>query len=153
MMVIKPATIEDIEDIADIERQCFSRPWSYDSIMSEFDSADGILITAKDGHRLLGFAMLHLFFDEAELYNIAVAPTSRRCGVGRALISRVISESAKRDIRRIVLEVRKSNAGARALYKSCGFAVCGERRDYYDDPKENAILMDIDIGSVTEELH
>ncbi|MGM9521317.1 MAG: ribosomal protein S18-alanine N-acetyltransferase [Oscillospiraceae bacterium] len=143
-MTVRRAALEDIPAIMDIERASFSIPWSEHSVMFEFESADAAVLVADDGE-LEGFAILHRFCDDGELFNIAVREGCRGRGIGRKLLKAVLDSAREMGIRRIYLEVRKSNAAARRLYEKLGFAVCGERRNYYDAPKEDAILMDAEV--------
>lgn len=143
MIRIRRARPEDIAPVAELEKKCFSRPWSYQSFIFELESRDAWFSVAEDGGEIVGFAILHRFIDEGELFNIAVADAYRRMGVGAALLKNVIEGAVRYNIIKIFLEVRRSNDPARSLYAKHGFEVCGLRKNYYDDPKEDAILMEL----------
>lgn len=125
-----------------IERSSFSDPWSREGLEDYLDAPDGELIVCMEGTEVLGFAVYHVSYEDAELYNIAVDPKARGMGAGRALLAEVLRRAAARGAERIFLEVRASNTAARALYASTGFTVYGVRRGYYQSPAEDAVLMD-----------
>lgn len=143
MIRIRKVQPEDIASVAELEKQCFSRPWSYQSFIFELESRDAWFSVAEDGDRIVGFAILHRFIDEGEIFNIAVDEEYRRMGVGAMLLKNVIEGAVRYGVIKIFLEVRKSNEPARSLYAKHGFEVCGLRKNYYDDPKEDAILMEL----------
>ena len=145
-MIIRKAKIEDIPAIVSMEARCFSRPWSEKSFLSELDSGDGYFTAAEDGGEVCGFCVARWFGDEGEIFNVCVSPEHRREGIGDALMKNTLEEAERSGIKRIFLEVRQSNGAARALYLKHGFQVCGLRKRYYDDPVEDAILMEADIG-------
>ena len=145
-MEITRAVEDHLQGIMEIERESFSTPWSESSVRFELESPQAICLTALEEGQVLGFALLHAIGDEGELFNIAVRSGRRGGGVGAALLDRLLREAADRGVRKIFLEVRRSNAAAMGLYRSRGFAVCGVRRNYYDAPREDAMLMDIDLS-------
>ncbi len=135
----------DMRGIMDIERASFTDPWSQKGVEDCLeDPYGGILVAAGEGE-ILGYAIFHCSFEDCELYNIAVAPDKRRRGVGRELMESVFREARRRGAGRMLLEVRRSNASARALYEGLGFTVLGERKDYYDAPREDAIIMELKL--------
>ena len=142
MIEYRKATLADLDTMVEIEKECFTVPWSRQSIEFELVSPDSAAIVAVDGEKLAGFAVLHRFVDEGELFNIAVKEDFRRRGIADALMAEVLSCARAWELRRVMLEVRKSNAAARALYSKHGFEVMGMRPGYYDLPKEDAILME-----------
>ncbi len=135
-----------LDGITKIERASFPDPWSRESISYYLDAPDGETLALEDGGVVAGFAIYHVSFEEAELYNIAVRPDFRRRGAGRALLAAVLERARAKGAERMFLEVRKSNAAAVELYRSAGFSVCGERRGYYENPREDAVLMDMELG-------
>ena len=141
-MTIRDAEKADLDAIVELEKACFSAPWSKNSFEFELSSPDSAFITAKEGDTLAGFAVLHRFIDEGELFNIAVSEDFRREGVADAMLAELFRRAGVWGIKRVMLEVRKSNAPARALYMKNGFEVMGMRPGYYDFPKEDAILME-----------
>ena len=138
---LTPMTEEHISQIAALERACFSHPWSEDALRDELwnDSAVVIVAEGEDG-TVLGYAGLQTVLDEGYINNVAVDPRFRRQGVAGQLIEAFLRFGAAR-LAFLTLEVRASNAPAIALYEKYGFAQAGRRRDYYDDPTEDALLM------------
>ena len=131
-----------LDGVMDIENRSFTDAWSREGVADYLYAPDGELLVLEDGDTVVGFAIYHVSFEDAELYNLAVLPERRRCGAGRALLDAALKGAALRGARRMFLEVRRSNDAAMGLYRSAGFAVCGVRRDYYDAPREDAVLMD-----------
>lgn len=136
---------DDIEAICDIERACFSDPWSYESIKSELDNPFGLYAIAYDGTRVVGYIMGTVLYEDCDINNVAVLPEYRRRGVGRRMMESFLVRCRGKGAKRVLLEVRESNLAAIGLYSAFGFAVIGKRRDYYDDPREDAVLMEVEI--------
>ncbi|HIY21632.1 MAG TPA: ribosomal protein S18-alanine N-acetyltransferase [Candidatus Flavonifractor merdigallinarum] len=130
-----------IPAIAALERACFSRPWSEGALEEELynDTACFLVAEGEDGS-VLGYAGLHVILDEGYIDNVAVDPAYRRQGVADALLD-VFCRFGAEKLAFLTLEVRESNAPAIALYEKHGFYTVGRRKDYYDDPKEDALLL------------
>ncbi len=141
-MRIERARAEHMDAILAIERASFTDPWSREGLEDYLDAPGGELLVCLEGPEVLGFAVFHVSYEDAELYNIAVDPVARGMGAGKALLGEVLRRAGKMGAERMFLEVRRSNAAARALYASAGFSVCGVRRGYYQSPPEDAVLMD-----------
>ena len=144
--VITAAREDMLDAMLKIERESFSAPWPRTGFVSEMESEDSLVLAAETDGALAGFAVLHMFGDEAELYNIAVAHEFRRRGIGEKLLKSVLEDGRSRGVAAVFLEVRDSNSGARAMYGKFGFEVCGRRRNYYDGPVEDAIIMRLDLA-------
>ena len=138
---LTPMTEEHIEQVAALERTCFSRPWSEDALREELwnDSAVIIVAEGEDG-TVLGYAGPQTVLDEGYITNVAVDPQYRRQGVADELISAFL-RFGQAKLAFLTLEVRASNAPAIALYAKHGFAEVGRRKNYYEAPKEDAVLM------------
>lgn len=147
---LTPMTEEHIPQIAALERACFSHPWSEDALRAELwnDSAVVIAAEGEDG-TVLGYAGLQTVLDEGYINNVAVDPRFRRQGVAGQLVEAFLRFGAAR-LAFLTLEVRASNAPAIALYEKYGFTQAGRRRDYYDDPREDALLMTLRFDHGTE---
>ena len=147
---LTPMTEEHIPQIAALERACFSHPWSEDALREELwnDSAVVIVAEGEDG-TVLGYAGLQTVLDEGYINNVAVDPQFRRQGVAGQLIEAFLRFGAAK-LAFLTLEVRASNAPAIALYKKYGFTQVGRRKDYYDDPKEDALLLTLVFEHGTE---
>jgi len=147
---IVPAAERHLPQIAAIERACFSHPWSEDMLRDTLRN-DAAVMAAAEGPAgdVLGYAGLQTVLDEGYIGNIAVRPDCRRQGVGDALLSALVRFGRER-LSFLTLEVRSSNAPAIALYKKHGFHPVGRRRNYYDNPTEDAILMTLEFKNGTE---
>ena len=143
-MIVRRATIEDAKEIFAIEMECFSVPWSLDSIETELLNEDKKLYyVVEDGNGVVGYAGAWLVYDEGQITNIAIRPSARRQGFGAKLTSALIEECFKRGMHEIFLEVRISNLSALSLYRKLGFTVKGMRKNYYSEPKEDAYIMSL----------
>jgi ribosomal-protein-alanine acetyltransferase len=143
-MTVRRATIEDAKEIFAIEMECFSVPWSLDSIETELLNEDKKLYyVVEDVNGVVGYAGAWLVYDEGQITNIAIRPSARRQGFGAKLTSALIEECFKRGMHEIFLEVRISNLSALSLYRKLGFTVKGMRKNYYSEPKEDAYIMSL----------
>ena len=143
-MTVRRATIEDAKEIFAIEMECFSVPWSLDSIETELLNEDNKLYyVVEDANGVVGYAGAWLVYDEGQITNIAIRPSAIRQGFGAKLTSALIEECFKRGMHEIFLEVRISNLSALSLYRQLGFTVKGMRKNYYSEPKEDAYIMSL----------
>lgn len=133
----------DIEGVFNISNSCFSTPWSLDSIKSELNNplAKYIVAVDKDLDLVVGFIGAWIVVGEASITNIAVDKNYRKIGIGNKLLESLINLCSDLNCTLINLEVRESNLTAQNLYKKHGFIIDGVRKGYYEDNKENAILM------------
>lgn len=147
---LTPMTAEHIPQIAALEKACFSHPWSEAMLQNELwnDSAVILAAVGEDG-TVLGYAGLQTVLDEGYINNVAVSPAFRRQGVAGELLAAFIRFGAAK-LAFLTLEVRASNVPAIALYEKYGFQEAGRRKNYYDDPKEDAILMTLEFEHETE---
>jgi ribosomal-protein-alanine N-acetyltransferase len=134
-----------VERVAEIERASFSDPWSPASFHALFRNTHARFLVAERtgdaGAEVVGYVVLWLVVDEAEVANLAVAPAWRRTRVGAALLDAALAAAEADGARVVYLEVRDSNVGARALYASRGFEQVGRRKRYYRRPVEDALVM------------
>lgn len=131
----------DLDAIMEIENASFNLPWTRRAY-EEASALDAISIwVAKVDAELVGYMLLQYVADELELHTFAVKPTFRKKGVGRKLMEHMLAEGKKIAVQNLFLQVRPSNVAARALYKSLGFVDLAVRRAYYEDDKEDAIIM------------
>ena len=142
-LVIRGARRDDVDHIAAIERRAFSDPWSAGSFRALFGNPLVHFAVAEDAMSglVLGYVVSWYVVDEAEIANLAVADDVRRAGVGARLLDHALDIAKQRRSRVVFLEVRESNAGARALYASRGFEVAGRRVRYYRKPVEDALVL------------
>lgn len=133
---------QQLEQIEQIEKACFSLPWTIDQLRWQLKDTQHEFIAAMDERgRILGYVGMMYVLDEGYISNVAVAPEHRRLGIADALISKLMERSACLELSFVTLEVRCSNSAAMALYKKHGFIPVGRRKNYYDFPREDAILM------------
>lgn len=140
-MTITQMGREHVAQVAELEKVCFSDPWSEKSVASELENELALWLVALEGDTVAGYVGSQTVMGETDMMNIAVAPAFRRKGIARALIQALLRELARRGSRCLTLEVRASNAPARALYESLGFAQVGRRPNYYRNPKEDALIL------------
>lgn len=147
---IVPMTVQRLSAVAELERVCFpADPWSEALYRAALENpAVAILLALGEDGALLGYAVLSTVLDEGNLDNIAVAPDCRRRGVADALLSALTAFGRAR-LACLMLEVRASNGPAIALYEKHGFQAVGRRKNYYDAPREDAILMTLKFGPDT----
>lgn len=146
-MTIRPATLADIPSLIALERRCAGGShWSEEQYRQAFAAGGGRLVLVAEAissGNIIGFAgflvALHVA-PEWELENIAIAPECRRTGWGMKLLSALLAQARETNSQSVFLEVRESNAAARALYEKTGFRQTGRRKGYYSDPEEDAIL-------------
>ena len=132
---------DHVSQIARLEAQCFSDPWSEKSIASELENPLSLWLVAEENGQVFGYVGSQTVLDESDMMNVAVDPGFRRQGVARTLIETLIAELAKMGSRCLRLEVRVSNENARALYARMGFRQLGLRKNYYHNPKEDALIL------------
>ncbi len=134
-------TSGQLEDVYIIETECFSHPWSKQSLEEELNNETSLFLVAKEENEVIGYIGMSIVIDEGYIFNVAVREKYRNKGVATALINELVTYGKKNNFSFITLEVRESNLPAISLYSKFGFIKAGERKDYYSNPKENAILM------------
>ena len=130
-----------VSQVAQLEKLCFSAPWSENSISSELTNPLSCWLVALDGDRVVGYVGSQTVLDESDMMNIAVDPQYRRQGIAQALVEELVKCLARKGSRCLTLEVRASNAGAIALYGKLGFVQVGLRKNYYRNPREDAMIL------------
>lgn len=131
----------DLEEVALLERLCFSDPWSKTSFEEELNHRFSIPLVVKSGQKVIGYTCLWHIYDQIEIANFAVSPEFRGKGIGKIMMERVLSEAKKRGCLSVMLSVRKSNLTALNLYAKSGFVEVDRRKNYYRHPTEDAIIM------------
>ena len=140
-MIIRQMRQEDVPAIAELEKLCFSDPWSQNSIASELDNRLSYWLVAEDNDRIIGYVGSQSVLDGADMMNLAVVPDCRRQGVGEALVKALADYLRNNRIVALLLEVRVSNAPAIGLYEKLGFVQVGRRPRYYTNPREDALIL------------
>ena len=141
MIRIVPMQERHLDAIAALEIACFSAPWSRNSIASELRNKWSLWLVAEDKEEVAGYVGSQLVPPEADVMNLAVAPGKRRNGVAQRLLEALILELKSREINSLALEVRASNLAAQKLYEKNGFAQVGCRKNYYVNPREDALIL------------
>ena len=140
-MILEIMNPAHIAQIAQLEKVCFSDPWSEKSIASELDNPLAFWLVALEGQTVAGYIGSQTVMDETDMMNVAVHPEFRRKGIGQALINTLVEHLQKAGSRCLTLEVRASNAAAIALYAKLGFSEVGRRKNYYRNPREDALIL------------
>lgn len=140
-MTIESMTVDDISQVAEIERQIFSIPWSEKAFRDSMEGDNTIYIVAKENNNVAGYAGMYLSFEEGNITNVAVNPLSRRKGIGEKIVRDILNRAYEKGVRDVFLEVRETNSVAIALYEKIGFKEEGIRKNFYDKPRENALIM------------
>ena len=130
-----------VPQVAALEKICFCDPWSEGSVASELENPLSRWLVALEGEQVLGYVGSQTVLDESDMMNLAVDPAFRRRGIARALVCALIEQLRKMGSRCLTLEVRASNESAQALYACLGFVQVGRRKNYYLNPKEDALIL------------
>ena len=143
-LIIRKGKPADVGSIAEIETLCFAHPWSEEDLLGGFQNFTHYFVAEAEGE-LLGYCGMQVIAGEGYITNVAVRPEYRRQGIAGELL-RVFRRFAEGNhMAFLTLEVRDSNASARALYTKHGFKEVGVRKNYYDHPKEDAIIMTLEF--------
>ena len=140
MMIVK-MNESHVLQIAELETLCFNDPWSVNSIASELDNRLSLWLVAIDDDRVVGYVGSQTVLGETDMMNIATHPDYRQQGIGTALVLELIAELDRRGSHSLMLEVRVSNAPAISVYQKLGFFEVGRRKNYYRNPKEDALIL------------
>ena len=145
---IVPMSAEHINEVAALELACFSRPWSRQMLAEELDNQCAAFLVAvePETEKVIGYAGLLVAADEGYITNVAVFPPYRRRGVAGKLLDVFLRFARANHLAFLTLEVRPSNAAAIALYTRFGFRETGRRRNYYDLPREDALILTRTFG-------
>ena len=146
---IEPMTVADLPRVLAIERMSFTSPWTEPNFRYEIEENPVAWnVVGRTGGSVAAFACAHIVADEMMINDLAVDASARRRGFGSRLLRHLIDGARTRGCRRATLEVRPSNAPARALYEAFGFEIVGRRRGYYADTGEDAILLACALSTV-----
>ena len=141
MIRIFQMTAAQVPQVAALEQCCFADPWSENSVASELQNPLSLWLVAMDGERLAGYVGSQTVLGESDMMNVAVDEDYRRQGVGKMLIEALVERLKAQESHCLTLEVRDSNAPARNLYGSLGFSEIGRRKNYYRNPREDALIL------------
>lgn len=132
---------EDAPEVSEIEKECFSDPWSEKVLRDSLINRNSYFIVSEVDGEIVGYAGMYFALGEGYMYNIAVKPDFRNLGVGGRIIENMIGFCKEKKLEFLSLEVRKSNYRAIKLYKNKGFCEAGMRRNFYRNPQEDALIM------------
>ena len=137
MVTVKNFKIEHAGDLAEIERACFATPWTAEMLRAETENECSHIYVALIDGKAVGYTVIYNVLGDVDIVRVGVLPQCRRQGIAKALLTHALNEQKGR----VFLDVRESNTPAIMLYKSLGFVDTGVRKNYYQDPEENAVLM------------
>ncbi len=142
-MQIRGWSGDDLNDIAALEKICFSDPWNREMLADCFCRPDFVGFLCEEGEKIIGYVGALYSFDESDVALVAVNPDYRRRGIAEKLMKTLFNSLAEKGVKKAFLEVRVSNFAAQNLYKKLGFSVVGQRKNYY--VTEDALVMSSDI--------
>lgn len=140
-MQIRAMMEADLPKVCAIEAENFSMPWSYDSFLDSLKDEKNVYIVAEEQGEILGYCGMWGVVGEGQINNVSVSKKHQNKGVATALFQRFLEEGRKKGIKSFTLEVRESNAPAIAIYEKFHFQVAGIRKNFYERPVENAVIM------------
>ena len=140
-MILEKMKETHVDQIAELETVCFSDPWSEKSVASELCNKLSCWLVALEDGQVAGYIGSQTVCGETDMMNVAVHPDHRRKGIAEALILGLIGELKAMESRCLTLEVRASNVPAIALYEKLGFSEIGRRKNYYRNPREDALIL------------
>ena len=132
---------QHVSQVAELEKLCFSDPWSESSVASELNNQLALWLVAEDNGRVAGYVGSQTVMGESDMMNVAVHPDYRKQGIATTLIVGLVEELRKRESHCLTLEVRASNENAISLYRKLEFQQVGCRKNYYRNPKEDALIL------------
>lgn len=141
MLQIVDLCREDLEQICKIEMESFSMPWSRKSFEELLDNPQAVYVVAKEGNKVLGYCGAFVILDEADINQVAVDQEFRSRGIGGEMMKVLLEKLKQSGAKAVTLEVRKSNRTAIALYENLGFITEGIRKNFYEKPVEDALIM------------
>lgn len=140
-MTIVKLNESHVSQVAELEKICFSDPWSENSVASELKNSLSLWLVAEEEGRVAGYIGSQTVCNETDMMNVAVHPGFRRRGIGEALVNALVEDLKAMESHCLTLEVRASNAPAIALYEKLGFSEIGRRKNYYRNPREDALIL------------
>lgn len=145
MIELRRMTLMDVPGVLEVEQGSFSTPWSEEAFLFELDNPLAIYLVAIKDRQVAGYGGFRFILDQADVTNIAVRSDFRRQGIGSLILESLIKQALVMGSNLIYLEVRPSNIQAITLYKAYGFAETGLRKGYYEDPREDALLLSLSL--------
>lgn len=140
-ITIEPMNAAHVAQVAELEKLCFSTPWSERSVAVELENPLSYWLVALCDGQVVGYVGSQTVLDEADMMNLAVMPDARRQGIAGKLLDGLLSHLRQEKVRCLTLEVRASNQAAQALYEAWGFTQVGRRPNYYYSPREDGLIL------------
>ena len=140
-MTFREMLVEDLDQVVDIEQNLFSVPWTKEGFLTYLMKKDTMFFVVEEKERILGYCSMMTVLDEGDILNVAVRSDRQKEGIGQFIVDSMLRMAEMQGIRLVHLEVRQGNGTAIRLYQRLGFKEDGLRRDYYENPVENAVLM------------
>ncbi|MBQ8834824.1 MAG: ribosomal protein S18-alanine N-acetyltransferase [Oscillospiraceae bacterium] len=140
-MTILEMNASHVAQVAQLEKLCFSDPWSEKSVAGELENKLAYWLVAAEGDRVAGYVGSQTVLGETDMMNIAVHPDYRRQGLAERLVVELVAGLKAQGSRCLTLEVRASNTPAQKLYEKLGFCQIGRRPKYYRNPREDALIL------------
>ncbi len=140
-IIIRKMQKSDLTEVCEIEKENFSLPWSEKSFLESMERTDTVFLVALAGEEVTGYIGCYCIAGTGEITNVAVKTSHRRKGIGGMLLQKLYEEGAALDTQEFFLEVRESNDAAIGLYSRQGFVKEGIRKNFYEKPVENAVIM------------
>lgn len=131
----------DLDMVAEIEKEIFSRPWSRNDFADSLKSENTLYVVAEEDGKVKGYCGMYVSFEEGNITNVAVSPSYRRQQVAHNMLNYILGLAKEKGITDVFLEVRETNVPAIKLYEKLGFAEEGIRKNFYERPTENALIM------------
>lgn len=141
MMNIRLMMEQDLEQVSKIEKEIFSVPWSKKAFLDSLKSENTLYIVAEKDNSVAGYCGMYLSFGEGNITNVAVAPLYRRKKIAARMLDYILHLAKEKKITDVILEVRETNVPAIRLYEKIGFEEAGIRKNFYEKPVENALIM------------
>ena len=145
-IIIEKMKESDADFVERIEKDCGLGEWGKNVYLSELKRPEALLFVAKNKDETIGFVSARLITKIVEILNIAVLPEYRKRGIGNLLLKKILQNARSSGCESCWLEVRESNTAARNFYQTSGFEIAGKRKNYYSNPAEDAILLNLDLG-------
>lgn len=146
MLSLREMKIQDSGQIAELEQEIFTDAWTQTGIEETFAQAHSVIVVAEEESKIQGYCILYVVLDEAEIARIGVTERVRHSGVGSLILQFGEKICKEKGTERLLLDVREGNLPARKLYEKHGFLVDGVRKNFYDNPKEDGVLMSKNLG-------
>lgn len=141
MIKIREMQLDDLEQVMTIEEANFSVPWTETGFFTFLLREDTLFLVAEEGEKILGYCGVVTVQDEGDITNVAVEKNSQNQGIGKKLLEEMFQRTQKAGVCRLFLEVRAGNAAALHLYEKMGFVQMGIRKNYYEQPVEDGVVM------------